>query len=145
MNSWYFIYIDHIVKYIYIYIYICGTWGPSIMIVDPSCFSGLLSPISIYICKKKSKVWFLFMFGRSSKVPKCQRIKISSQWRHMYNKENNQLFIYGPRCEKMKQKLYLGGPGNAWGRTSIIRLGLSPYASIISFMLLYMSNMEAIW
>ena len=37
-----------------------------------------------------------------SKVPKCQRIKTSSQWRHMYNKENDQLFIYGPQyiCEK---------------------------------------------
>ena len=43
-----------------------------------------------------------------------------------------------------KRKKNLGGPGNAWGRTSIIGLGLSLCASIISFMLIYMSNMEAI-
>ena len=32
---------------------------------------------------------------------------------------------------------YLGGPGNAWGRTSIIGLGPSLCASIISFMIIY--------
>ena len=59
----------------------------------PSCFSALLSPVSIHMCKIQSMI-----FVHAWEV--CQRIKTSSQWRHMY-KENDQLFIYGPRCEKM--------------------------------------------
>ena len=62
----------------------------------------------------------------------------------MYNKKNDQLFIYGPRCDTNEHFFILGGgggggPGNAWGMTSIIGLGLSLCASIIS-----LSNMEAI-
>ena len=60
------------------------------------------------------------------KVPKCQRIKTmetSSQWRHMYNKENDQLFIYGPRCDFFNNLGYLGGPGNAWGEDFNNRIG----------------------
>ena len=46
----------NIVKYIYIYI--CGTWGPFNNHSGPYCFSALLSPISIYMQKKSFvRVW----------------------------------------------------------------------------------------
>ena len=58
-----------------------------------------------------------------SKVPKCQRIKTSSQWRHMHYKENDQLFIYGPRCEKNQKKLIFGGPWQCLGEDFNNRIG----------------------
>ena len=143
------IYMDQIVKNIFIFV---GPGGPSIIIVGPSILL-LSSPFTNIqsTCKKNPKYNFCSCLGgpggpfAASKVPKCQRIKTSSQWRHMYHKENDQLFIYGTRCEKMNNFGYFGGPGNTWGRTSIIWLGLSLCASIISFMLIYMSTMEVIW
>ena len=45
---------DHIVKNIFIFV---GPGGPSIIIVDPSCFSALLSPISIYVYKIQSMLF----------------------------------------------------------------------------------------
>ena len=68
------------------------------------------------------------------KVPKCQRFKTmetSSQWRHMYNKEKMTSSSYMGHDVKKKNNLgYLGGPGNAWGRTSIIGLDLSHIGDI---------------
>ena len=130
-------------KNIYIFIFV-GPGGPSIIIVLSSPFTN----INLHV--QNPKYHYCSCLGdpggpfAESKVPKCQRIKTSSQWRHMYNKENDQLFTYGPRCDFFYIFGYLGGPGNAWGRTSIIGLGLSLCASIISFMFIYMSNMEAI-
>ena len=43
-------------KYIYIFIFV-GPGGPSIIIVDPSCISALLSPISIYMSKIQSIIF----------------------------------------------------------------------------------------
>ena len=124
------IYGSHCEKYIYIYI--CGTWGPfynhsgSILLL-----SSPFTNINLHV--NNPKYDFCSCLGgpggpfAESEVPKCQRIKTSSQWRHMYNKENDQLFIYGPRCENNEQFWIFGGgggAGNAWGRTSIIGLGL---------------------
>ena len=89
------------------YIYICGTWGPfynhsgSILLL-----SSPFTNINIHV--NNPKYDFCSCLGgpgpfAESKVPKCQRIKTSSQWRRMYNKENDQLFIYGPRCENNEQ------------------------------------------
>ena len=50
----------------------------------------------------------------------------------------------GHDVNKNKKIGYWGGPGNAWGRTSILGLGQSLRASNISCMFIYMSNMEAI-
>ena len=50
------------------------------------------------------------------------------------------LHIWATMWTKNETKFIFGGPGNACGRTSIIRLCLSLCASIISFMLIYMSK-----
>ena len=132
----------------YIYIYICGTWGPFNNHSGPILL--LSSPFTNVNLHVKMYDFCCSCLGgprgpfAESKVPKYQRIKTSSQWRHMYNKENDQLFIYRSRCATMNNFGYLGDPGNAGGRTSIIGLGLSLCASIISFMFIYMSNMEAL-
>ena len=96
------------------------------------------------------KYLFLSFLGGSggpfaeSRVPKCQRIKTPSQWIHVYNNENDEqpaaaVHILATMC-KHEHFWIFSAP---WGRTSIIGLGLSRYMSIISFILIYMSNMEA--
>ena len=54
----------------------------------------------------------------------------------------NQFFIYGPKCKK---KLYFGLFGGPWGGSSMIRMGLSCFPTILSPISMYMSNKEAIW
>ena len=133
---------DHVVTNIYIYIYICGTWGSF------NNHSGPILLLSSPFTNINPKYDFCSCLGgpggpfAESKVPKCQRIKTSSQWRNMYDEENDQFFIYGLRCEK--KKIIFGGPWQCLGRTSMIGLGLSLCASIISFTLIYISNMDAI-
>ena len=102
-------------KNIYIYLYLWGLGsfnnhsGPILLLSSP------FTNINIHVTNPKYD--FCSCLGgpggpfAESKVPKCQLIKTSSQWRNMYDKENYQLFIYGPRCEKMILFWgYLGGP-----------------------------------
>ena len=141
------IYGSHCEKYIYIYI--CGTWGPfnnhngSILLL-----SSPFTNINLHV-KIQSiifvHVWEVledhFLNPRYQSVSElrphhngdiCTTRKITSSSYMGHDVKNNNNFGY------------LGGPGNAWRRTSIIGLGLSLCTSIISFKLIYMSNMEAI-
>ena len=130
----------------YIYIYVCGIWGPfnnhsgSILLLNFP-----FTNINIHV--QNPKYYFCSCLGgpggpfAEAKVAKCQRTKTSSQWRHMYNKENDQLFIFGPRCEKKEQFWIFGGPWQCLGEDFNNQIGP---ISIISFMLIYMSNVEAI-
>ena len=60
----------------------------------------------------------------------------------MYDKENDQLFIYGPRCETNETQFIFGGPWKCLGED--FNNQIVPISLRISFMLIYMSNMEAI-
>ena len=48
-----------------------------------------------------------------------------------------------PQCERINIFGYFGGPGGGGG-TSIIRLGPYLFTSTLSFILIYMSNIQAI-
>ena len=48
-NNRFFIYGPHCDLYIYILLYLWGPGGPSIVILVPSSFPEILSPISIYV------------------------------------------------------------------------------------------------
>ena len=54
--------------------------------------------------------------------------------------KNYKVFIYMPQCETLTS-LAIWGPG---GGASIIRLGPYWFTSTLSFILIYMLNMEAI-
>ena len=49
-----------------------------------------------------------------------------------------------PQCKNTKHIWLFGGPGGGGG-ASIIRLGPYSFTSTLSFILIYMSNMEAIF
>ena len=117
------IYGSHCEKNIYIYIYICGTWGPfnnhsgSILLLR-SPFTN----INLHVKNPK------YDFCSCLLNPRYQSV---SELRPHHNgdvcttrKMTSSLYM-GHDVKNMKQNLYLGGPDNAWGRTSIIRLGLS--------------------
>ena len=78
-------------------------------------------------------------------VPKCDEDLITLDIYVEQGKTMNyKVFIYKPSCENINIFGYLRGPGGGGGAASII--GLDPYwfTSTLSFILIYMSNMEAI-
>ena len=100
---------DYIVKNIYI----CGTWG----IFNNHSGSILLlsSPFTIFnIHVNNPKYDFCSCLGvlAESKVPKCQRIKTSSQWRHITTRKMTSSSYMGHDVKEINIG-YLGGPGNA--------------------------------
>ena len=76
-------------------------------------------------------------------VPKCDEDLITLQ---IYLEQgitiNFQVFIYMPQCENINIFGYLGDRGG--GGDSKIRLGPYWFTSTLSFILIYMSNTEAI-
>ena len=135
---------------IYIYIYICGTWGPfnnhsgSILLI-----SSPFTNINLHITNPpKYDLWEVLEDHLLN--TRYQSVSELRQWRPHHNgdicttRKMTSSSCMGHDVFFFNNLGYLGGPGNAWGRTSIIGLGLSLCASIISFMIIYMSNMEAI-
>ena len=119
-----------------IYIYICGTWGPfnnhngSILLLR-SPFTNNNPHV------KNPKYDFCSCLGGPGDHLLNPRYQSVSELRPHHNGDictTRKLFSsvymgHDVNVKKMKQHLYLGGPGNAWGRTSIIRLGISLCAS----------------
>ena len=128
------IYGSHCEKNIYIYMYIHCIY---LYLWDLGPFNNhsgsillLSSPFTnINLHVKNPKYDFCSCLGSpggpfaESKVPKCQRIKTSSQWRHMYNNENNQLFIYGRDVKNKSTFLDIRGPWQCLGEDFNNRIG----------------------
>ena len=111
--------------YIYLYLWDLGPFnnhsGSILLLSSP------FTNINLHV--KNPKYDFCSCLGSpggpfaESKVPKCQRIKTSSQWIHMYNNENNQLFIYGRDVNKNQHFWIFGGPWQCLGEDFNNRIG----------------------
>ena len=116
---------DHIVKKTKnIYIYICGTWGP---------FNNYSGSISIYMLKIQSMI-FVHVWEILDDHLLNPRYQSVSELRPPHNGDlgtTRKMTSSSYMGHDVKKITYLGAPGNAWGRTSIIGLGLSLCVSII--------------
>ena len=70
-------------------------------------------------------------------------MKTASHWIHMYNKEKQWIISFTYMWKH--EHLWLnGGPGGGGG-FNIFRLGLSWFTYTLHLLIIYMSNIEAIW
>ena len=122
-----------------------GPWGYSNFWFCLSCSPVILSSIYMYVWNKEA-IWiellvqiqnikniFVIIFGgvlvtSNPGLPNFQGSKTSSYSRLIYNKgkNNQEFFIYGPQCEKIRC-FDIGGGGGGWVAAMTGRILLPSY------------------